>query len=72
MTTESDVTFEPAKWYEITARDNTETCRNSGKEFTFNPFYSNDGRYVPVQCGVCGQPMEITSAVLLDPQPEVV
>ncbi|WP_157876648.1 hypothetical protein [Streptomyces graminilatus] len=65
------MTFEPALWYAVTARDNNETCRNYEQTFPINPFYSNDGVHVSVQCGVCGQPMEILTAELLDPQPEV-
>jgi hypothetical protein len=61
--------FEPAKWYDVTARDDNEACMNNGKEFTVNPCYSNGGTVV-VECGLCGQPMTIVSAVLLDPQPE--
>jgi len=63
--------FEPSKYYEVTARDNNEACRNYEQVFTVNPFYSNDGVHCYVQCGVCGQRMEILTATLLDPQPEV-
>lgn len=63
------VTFQPALYYDVTARDNNEACRNYGQEFTVNPFYSNDGIHCTVTCGVCRQPMEILTAVLLDPQP---
>jgi len=65
------VTFEPALYYEVTARDDNEACENFGKEFTVNPFYSNAGTNCFVQCGICHQNMEILTAVLLDPQPEV-
>ena len=65
------VTFEPALYYEVTARDNNPDCRNFEQEFTVNPFYSNDGIHCTVQCGVCHQNMEILTATLLDPQPEV-
>ena len=37
--------------------------------FTIDPFYSNNGTYIPVQCGLCGQLMELLTAVKLDPQP---
>lgn len=67
----SDVTFEPAKWYAVTARDDNPDCRNSGKEFEVNPFYSNAGTNCFVECGLCRQKMTIISATLLDPQPEL-
>lgn len=67
----SDVTFEPALYYEVTARDNTEACRNYQQVFTIAEFYSNDGVHCYVTCGVCRQRMEILTATLLDPQPEV-
>lgn len=66
----SDITFEPAKWYDVTARDDNEACANYGKDFEVNPCYSNAGTVV-IQCGVCKQNMAIVSATLLDPQPEV-
>lgn len=66
----SDITFEPAMWYEVTARDNNEACVNSGVVFDVNPFYSNAGNNCFVICGRCEQRMEILTAVLLDPQPE--
>ena len=65
------VTFEPAKYYEVTARDNNEACTNADKTFTVPMFYSNAGTNCFVQCGICGQHMEILTATLLDPQPEV-
>lgn len=65
------VTFEPAKWYEVTARDNNQACRNYEQTFDIPEFYSNDGIQCYVQCGVCGQRMEILTATLLNPQPEV-
>lgn len=73
----SDITqFEPAKYYEVTARDNNPDCPNyfedSGEIFTVPEFYSNAGTNCYVQCGRCGKHMEILTAVLLDPQPEVV
>lgn len=66
----SDIVFEPAKWYDVTARDNNAECENSGQEFEVNPCYSNGGTVV-VECGLCRQPMTIVAAVLLEPQPEV-
>ncbi|MFE5368222.1 hypothetical protein [Streptomyces mirabilis] len=71
----SDVTLQPALYYAVTAQDNNPACRNyygnTGKIWDVNPFYSNDGVHYSVVCGICGQPMEILTAVLLDPQPEV-
>lgn len=67
----SDVTFQPALYYAVTARDNNEACRNYDTTWDVNPFYSNDGIHCYVQCGICGQRMEILTATLLDPQPEV-
>lgn len=69
------VTFQPALYYEVTARDTNPGCVNyfetSGETFTVPEFYSNDGTTCYVQCGKCGQHMEILTATLLDPQPEV-
>jgi len=67
----SDVTFQPGLYYEVTARDNNEACRNFGETFTVAEFYTNDGIHCYVQCGICGQQMEILTATLLDPQPQV-
>jgi hypothetical protein len=67
----SDVTLQPALYYAVTARDNNPACRNYETTWNVNPFYSNDGIHYSVQCGVCRQNMEILTAVLLDPQPEV-
>jgi hypothetical protein len=65
------VTFQPAMYYEVTARDNNADCVNYEQTFTVPEFYSNDGTNCYVQCGRCGQHMEILTATLLDPQPEV-
>jgi hypothetical protein len=64
------IVFEPAKWYDVTARDDNTECENAGREFEVNPCYSNGGT-VLIQCGLCRQPMTIVAAVLLEPQPEV-
>jgi hypothetical protein len=64
------VAFEAATWYAATARDNNEACGNAGREFEVNPLYSNGGT-PQVDCGLCGQPMEILAATLLEPQPEM-
>ena len=66
----SDITFEPALWYDVTARDDNEACANFGKTFEVNPCYSNAGTVV-IQCGLCKHNMTIVSATLLDPQPEM-
>ncbi|MGW5582790.1 hypothetical protein [Streptomyces sp. NPDC003857] len=65
------VSFEPATWYDVIARDDNEACSNNGQEFEVNPMYSNDGIHVRVECGLCRQDMTIVSATLLDPQPEM-
>lgn len=65
------VTFQPALYYDVTARDDNEACENYGKTFEVNPFYSNAGTNCYVQCGLCRHNMTITTATLLDPQPEV-
>lgn len=65
------VTFQPGMYYEVTAQDNNPDCRNYGQTFDVPQFYSNDGVHCSVTCGVCGQQMEILTATLLDPQPEV-
>ncbi|MFJ5176727.1 hypothetical protein ACIP68_23180 [Streptomyces griseoviridis] len=70
-TSPTDLVFDPQTWYSATVRDNNEECRNYLKTFTIGQLYSNDGHYVLVQCGVCGDPMEILTAVRLDPQPEI-
>jgi hypothetical protein len=62
--------IEPAMYYDVTVRDDTETCENFGKTFEVNPCYSNGGTF-NIECGLCKQPMTIVSATLLDPQPEV-
>ena len=67
----SDVTFQPALYYEITAQDMNPDCVNYEQIFTVSEFYSNAGTNCYVQCGRCGQHMEILTATLLDPQPEV-
>jgi hypothetical protein len=64
------IVFEPAKWYDVTARDDNAECENSGREFEVNPCYSNGGT-VTVQCGRCRRNMTIVSGTLLDPQPEM-
>jgi hypothetical protein len=65
------VTFLPSLYYEVTARDNNPDCRNYDQVFDLPQFYSNDGVHCYVTCGICRQRMEILTAVLLDPQPEV-
>jgi hypothetical protein len=65
------VTFQPALYYAVTVRDNNEACRNYEQTFEVAEFYSNDGVHCYVTCGICRQRMEILTAVLLDPQPEV-
>ena len=65
------VTFQPALYYEVTARDSNPECVNYEQEFTVDQFYSNAGTNCFVTCGICGQRMEILAARLLDPQPEV-
>lgn len=64
------VTFEPAKWYDVTAQDDNPACENYGKDFQVNPCYSNAGTVV-IQCGKCKHNMTVVSATLLDPQPEL-
>jgi hypothetical protein len=65
------MTFLPSLYYEVTARDNNPDCRNYDQVFDLPQFYSNDGVHCYVTCGICRQRMEILTAVLLDPQPEV-
>lgn len=66
----SDVTFQPALWYAVTARDDNPECVNSGQEFEVNPCYSNGGTVV-IECGLCRTHMTLVSATLLTPQPQV-
>ncbi|MFG2677061.1 hypothetical protein [Streptomyces sp. NPDC048445] len=66
------VTFIPATYYSVTATDKNPDCVNLNKTFEVTQFYSNDGHNLVVACGLCGQLMTITSASILDPQPEVV
>jgi len=67
----SDVTFQPALYYDVTAQDTNPDCVNYEQVFDVPQFYSNAGTNCFVQCGKCGQHMEILTATLLDPQPEV-
>lgn len=62
--------LEPAKWYAITVRDVNPDCPNYEKVFDVPEAYSNGGT-MHIVCGVCGQDMQLLTAVLLDPQPEV-
>ncbi|MFG3586631.1 hypothetical protein [Streptomyces sp. NPDC047990] len=64
------ITFLPALWYAVTARDDNEACENYGQEFEVNPCYSNGGKVI-VDCGLCGKPMTLVTATLLAPQPEM-
>jgi hypothetical protein len=66
----SDVTFQPALWYAVTARDDNPECENLGQEFEVDPCYSNGGQVI-VECGLCKAAMTLVSATLLDPQPEM-
>lgn len=70
MSTPPPITFQPAMWYDVTARDDNAACTNYGKQFDVNPCYSNGGTVI-IQCGLCKQNMTITSATLLNPQPQV-
>lgn len=69
---EPGITFAPALYYKITATDKNPDCINLDETFEVGEFYSNDGHNLVVQCGRCGKLMTITSATLLDPQPEIV
>jgi hypothetical protein len=67
--------FEPYTFYRVTAQDNNEKCVNwiggeDGHVWDVPEFYSNAGTNCFVYCGICGQRMEILTAVRLDPQPE--
>jgi transcription elongation factor Elf1 len=57
-------------FYAAVVRDVTEDCVNYGQSFEVPELYSNGGQ-ATVTCGLCGQPMELDSATLLDPQPEM-
>ncbi|MET8693643.1 hypothetical protein ABZV65_13990 [Streptomyces bauhiniae] len=63
-------TFDPATFYDITVRDDNESCENFGQTFDASCVYSNAGTPL-IQCGRCGKRMTITAATRLDPQPEV-
>ncbi|MER5277820.1 hypothetical protein ABT025_18955 [Streptomyces sp. NPDC002809] len=69
---EPGIVFAPSTYYSITATDKNPECVNFGKTFEVSQFYSNDGHNLVVGCGLCGELMTITSATLLDPQPEIV
>jgi hypothetical protein len=71
MSADDITTFLPGMYYEVTARDNNPDCKNYDQTFDVPLFYSNAGTNCYVQCGLCGQHMEILTATLLDPQPEV-
>ncbi|WP_406515591.1 hypothetical protein OH809_25010 [Streptomyces sp. NBC_00873] len=67
----SDLVFEPGKFYDAVAQCITETCENYGEPpFDVPELYSNAGM-PSIQCGLCQQRMEIVSAILIDPQPEM-
>ncbi|MER6435414.1 hypothetical protein ABT275_03495 [Streptomyces sp. NPDC001185] len=64
------ITFLPALWYVVTARDDNQECENAGETFEINPCYSNGGKVI-AECGLCSKPMTLVSATLLDPQPQM-
>ncbi|MFJ5294539.1 hypothetical protein [Streptomyces sp. NPDC088348] len=64
------LTFIPAMYYKATAEDTNPDCENYEQTFDLADLYSNNGTNILVQCGLCGQPMTVTSATILDPQPE--
>ncbi|WP_331728907.1 hypothetical protein OG693_38995 (plasmid) [Streptomyces sp. NBC_01259] len=66
------ITFDPATFYAITATDTNPECENIGKTFEVSELYSNDGHNIVIVCGLCNHLMTITSATVLDPQPELV
>jgi hypothetical protein len=67
----SGIVFEPGKYYAAVVRCITETCENYGQPpFDVAELYSNAGT-PSIQCGLCQQSMEIVSAILIDPQPEL-
>lgn len=64
------MTLDPGMFYAAVVRDVTEECVNFGESFDVPELYSNGGQ-AAVTCGLCHQPMELVSATLLDPQPEM-
>ncbi|MEU1293068.1 hypothetical protein ABZ439_11640 [Streptomyces sp. NPDC005840] len=71
MSSSDIVVFEPATFYAVTARDNNPDCENYEETFEVPQFYSNAGTNCYVQCGKCKARMEILTATVLDPQPEM-
>lgn len=63
-------TFVPATYYAAVVQCLTETCPNYLKPIDVPELYSNGGT-PGVQCGLCQHSMDIMSATVLDPQPEV-
>jgi len=66
---EQPIVFEPATWYEGTWTCATNTCVNYNTIWPITNLYSNNGIYVPVQCGRCQTLGTILTAVKMDPQP---
>ncbi|MGW1157784.1 hypothetical protein ACWD48_06060 [Streptomyces sp. NPDC002519] len=67
----SAIVFEPATFYDAVVRCITETCPNDTEPpMAVTELYSNAGT-PGIQCGLCRQPMEILSATVMDPQPEI-
>ncbi|TKA04824.1 hypothetical protein [Actinacidiphila oryziradicis] len=67
----SVTTFAPATYYAAVVQRLTETCPNYLQPIDVPQLYSNGGTPGGVQCGLCQHSMDIMSATVLDPQPEV-
>jgi len=77
-----DITFEPATYYNVTVRcntqavanhddpDNPKPCPNYQRQWVVHEVYSNAGQ-PNIQCGPCQQDVEMLAAEKMDPQPEV-
>ncbi|MCX4911926.1 hypothetical protein [Streptomyces sp. NBC_00878] len=77
-----DIVFEPATYYDVTVRcntqsmptpgdpDNPQPCPNYQRDWEVPEVYSNAGQ-PNIQCGPCGKKVEILAATKMDPQPEV-
>ncbi|MDX2849282.1 hypothetical protein PV342_12585 [Streptomyces sp. PA03-3a] len=66
----SDLAFEPSMFYDASVTCTTETCPNYGTPMEVHELYSNAGT-PGIQCGLCQHSMQILSAELMDPQPEL-
>ncbi|MFD3456836.1 hypothetical protein ACFWVC_32255 [Streptomyces sp. NPDC058691] len=66
----SGIAFEPSRFYDAVVQCLTEMCENYLKAIDVTELYSNGGT-PGIECGLCQHRMEVLSATLMDPQPEM-